>query len=122
MKLHVRPRDDVETDFKVEFDEGDVEAELDQLEDIKHTLKTAHEKMMPDLEAPEFPKVTFLGTGSSKPGKYRSTSCILVETRPDSYIILDCGEGNEVHGWPKSVTMKQKTSISMLYTVGTVLF
>ena len=41
-----------------------------------------------------YPKVTFLGTGSSVPSKYRNVSCILVETAPDTFIMLDCGEGS----------------------------
>ena len=40
-----------------------------------------------------FPKTTFLGTGSAMPSKYRCVSSILIETKPDSYILLDCGEG-----------------------------
>ena len=40
-----------------------------------------------------FPVITFLGTGSSVPSKYRNASGILVETEPDSFLILDCGEG-----------------------------
>ena len=42
----------------------------------------------------EYPKVTFLGTGSSVPSKYRNVSCILVETAPDNFILMDCGEGS----------------------------
>ena len=37
--------------------------------------------------------VTMLGTGSSVPSKYRNVTGILVETEPDSWILLDCGEG-----------------------------
>ena len=40
-----------------------------------------------------YPVITFLGTGSSVPSKYRNVTGILVETEPGSYIILDCGEG-----------------------------
>jgi len=40
------------------------------------------------------PEVTFLGTGSSMPGKYRNVSCILVETQSEKFIMLDCGEGS----------------------------
>ena len=40
-----------------------------------------------------YPEVTFLGTGSSVPSKYRNVTGILVETEPESFIILDCGEG-----------------------------
>jgi len=42
----------------------------------------------------EYPVVTFLGTGSSVPSKYRNVSCILVETAPDNFILMDCGEGS----------------------------
>ena len=41
----------------------------------------------------KYPLVTFLGTGSSVPSKYRNVTGILVETQPGSFIILDCGEG-----------------------------
>ena len=42
---------------------------------------------------PLYPVVTFLGTGSSVPSKYRCVSSILVETEKDNFILLDCGEG-----------------------------
>jgi ribonuclease Z len=53
----------------------------------------------------EYPVVTFLGTGSSVPSKYRNVSAILVETEPASWILLDCGEGTlgqlvRLLGWP----------------------
>ena len=38
-------------------------------------------------------RVTFLGTNSGRPGAYRNNSGILVESAPDNYIMLDCGEG-----------------------------
>ena len=43
--------------------------------------------------ADKYPLVTFLGTGSSVPSKYRNVTGILVETQPGSFIIMDCGEG-----------------------------
>ena len=46
-----------------------------------------------ESEGDQFPLVTFLGTGSSVPSKYRNVTGILVETQPDSFIIMDCGEG-----------------------------
>ena len=46
-----------------------------------------------ESEGDQFPLVTFLGTGSSVPSKYRNVTGILVETHPDSFIIMDCGEG-----------------------------
>ncbi|WAQ97010.1 RNZ2-like protein [Mya arenaria] len=41
----------------------------------------------------EYPEITFLGTGSAKPSYKRGTSGILLQMRPDEYILLDCGEG-----------------------------
>ena len=51
-----------------------------------------------------YPVVTFLGTGSSVPSKYRNVSSILVETAPGSWLLLDCGEGSlgqlvRIKGW-----------------------
>ncbi|XP_055317663.1 ribonuclease Z, mitochondrial-like [Sitodiplosis mosellana] len=40
-----------------------------------------------------FPKIVFLGTGSSFPGVTKTVTAILVHTAPDSSILLDCGEG-----------------------------
>ena len=43
-----------------------------------------------------FPRVTFLGTSSMKPGKFRNVSSILIENKiknEKKYILFDCGEG-----------------------------
>ena len=43
-----------------------------------------------------FPRVTFLGTTSMKPGKFRNVSAILIENKIQNlkkYILFDCGEG-----------------------------
>ena len=40
-----------------------------------------------------YPVITFLGTSSAVPNKYRNVSGILVETAKDTFILLDCGEG-----------------------------
>ena len=43
-----------------------------------------------------FPRVTFLGTTSMKPGKFRNVTSILIENKvkdDKKYIIFDCGEG-----------------------------
>ena len=43
------------------------------------------------------PRITFLGTSSMKPGKFRNVSAILIENIIDNslkkYILFDCGEG-----------------------------
>lgn len=43
--------------------------------------------------APEFPRVIMLGTGSSIPNKLRNTSGILLRIDEDHSILMDCGEG-----------------------------
>ena len=48
---------------------------------------------MPPKNDFDYPKVTFLGTGSGVPSKYRNVSAILIENLPNQYIIMDCGEG-----------------------------
>lgn len=43
-----------------------------------------------------FPRVTFLGTTSMKPGKFRNVTSILIENKikdVKKYILFDCGEG-----------------------------
>ncbi|CAH8649130.1 unnamed protein product [Heterobilharzia americana] len=51
------------------------------------------------LASEMYPEITFLGTASSTPNKYRNISCILIQLDPDSYVMLDCGEGslNQLH-------------------------
>nr|CAH8868868.1 unnamed protein product [Trichobilharzia regenti] len=46
------------------------------------------------LASERYPEITFLGTGSSTPNKYRNISCILMQLDPDNFIMLDCGEGS----------------------------
>ena len=60
-------------------------------------------KVISGVEA-SYPVVTFLGTGSSMPSKYRNVSGILLETAPGSWLLLDCGEGTlgqlvRLKGW-----------------------
>ncbi|OQR78309.1 hypothetical protein BIW11_02754 [Tropilaelaps mercedesae] len=40
----------------------------------------------------EYPRLTFLGTGGATSSKERNVSGILMTTRPNAYILLDCGE------------------------------
>ena len=66
--------------------------------ELDNVLKTTRETIENTLENCvskdiSYPKLTFLGTGSSVPSKYRNASCILVETVPNCFVILDCGEG-----------------------------
>ena len=92
LRLLVKPNTKID-DSKVEFFNQE-EAEREVYSAHGFTIKAAHTKMVPDLSKPEYPRVTLLGTGSSIPNKYRNVTCILVEHKPDSFIVLDCGEGS----------------------------
>ncbi|GMT25217.1 hypothetical protein PFISCL1PPCAC_16514, partial [Pristionchus fissidentatus] len=41
-----------------------------------------------------FPRITFLGTSSATPSKYRNVSGYLLETSPSSSFLVDCGEAS----------------------------
>ena len=62
-----------------------------RLKAIDGSVRNEEEKSKDRKES--YPVVTMLGTGSSVPSKYRNVTGILVETEPDSWILLDCGEG-----------------------------
>lgn len=68
----------------------DVEGFLDALAELQTDVKA---KTKPPEETPEYPKLLFLGTGSSLPNKCRNTSGILLQISEDKSMILDCGEG-----------------------------
>lgn len=77
--------------------------ELDALPDFKPALdelrkkltahKATHTGCTQTSRLEKYPRVVFLGTGSSIPNKTRNVSAILVHTSPDCSILLDCGEG-----------------------------
>ena len=60
---------------------------------LSKICQDSNSKMKENSDQPEYPKVIFLGTGSSVPSKYRNVSSILVETAKDKFMLLDCGEG-----------------------------
>lgn len=47
----------------------------------------------PPVQQDDYPQVTFLGTGSAEPSKYRGASAILLRVAPRGAALLDCGEG-----------------------------
>ncbi|XP_033321484.2 ribonuclease Z [Megalopta genalis] len=73
--------------------------ELLEIDDVKEAL----EKLKVDISkkteefnlvnAPEYPRIVMLGTGSSSPNKVRNTSSILVRIDQSNSILLDCAEG-----------------------------
>ncbi|OQR78310.1 zinc phosphodiesterase-like [Tropilaelaps mercedesae] len=54
---------------------------------LKHRLAKVEQD-----ELREYPRVTFLGTGSAIPSKDRNVSAILIATKVNTYLLLDCGE------------------------------
>ena len=96
MKIEVRPKFHDITEVQNEafngFENIITESMPNQLEIIEHT----HQDIALALENPisklDYPKVHFLGTGSAFPNNYRNHSGILIETQPDNFIMLDCGE------------------------------
>ena len=117
LKFVVKPKKMMD-DSKVELynDEAAEDEVYDSCCDsrLRETLKAAHAKMTADHSLPEYPRVTFLGTGSSVPNKYRNVTCILLEHKPDNFMILDCGEGSvaQLHrqfGPEKALDVMRKT-------------
>ncbi|CAJ0601391.1 unnamed protein product [Cylicocyclus nassatus] len=52
------------------------------------------EKLRESFSEPcEYPRVSFLGTSSAVPSKYRNVSSYLLETSPTSAVLIDVGEG-----------------------------
>ncbi|TRY64011.1 hypothetical protein TCAL_00784 [Tigriopus californicus] len=96
LKFHIRPTTEVESTSLPIIDEKEVEAEVLSLKAVSEQIAARVEVLKPDTTKPEYPKLSFLGTGSSMPGKYRGVSGILIETCPDKFVILDCGEGTVV--------------------------
>jgi ribonuclease Z len=46
-----------------------------------------------DLSGNPYPRVTFLGTASAMPTKYRNVSGHLLELNAKTSVLIDCGEG-----------------------------
>lgn len=62
---------------------------LKELINAKQTSATQLQKVAADeLE------VTFLGTGSAVPSKYRNVTCIYLDFFKKGSMLLDCGEGS----------------------------
>ena len=96
LKCNLRP----EKCDKIEWSEENCRVNKDEaLEDLKN-LDNFEQKVQDyrknvsavwDLDSFN-QNIIFLGTGSSIPGKLRNTSAILLNHRPDSSMLLDCGE------------------------------
>ncbi|EAT37691.1 AAEL010336-PA [Aedes aegypti] len=98
--LHVRPKKGIDRTLEAKLNPSEYLQELEVLPEFKLALDQLHQKMAqrkPQQElvarSEKYPRVVFLGTGSSIPNKTRNVSAILVHTGPGSSILLDCGEG-----------------------------
>ncbi|XP_005097731.1 ribonuclease Z, mitochondrial [Aplysia californica] len=69
----------------------EVTLELDKLgNSSSHESQSEDENGQSSVSS--YPKVVFLGTGSSEPNRIRAQSCILVQLSKHTNVILDCGE------------------------------
>jgi hypothetical protein len=90
----VRPKSkELRTSKAEEVTDEEVDYEIHSLDGAKESLKNVAESIRilkeENLlkELPKFPIVTFLGTGSTVPSKYRNVSSILLEThKGDSFL------------------------------------
>ncbi|XP_067634811.1 ribonuclease Z, mitochondrial [Eurosta solidaginis] len=94
--FHLRPRKGLDRSTEAQLNPSEYIEETQVLADFPQLLS----KLKSDLEAlpppsctAEYPKITFLGTGSCIPNKTRNVSAIMVQSTADAYMLLDCGEG-----------------------------
>ena len=76
------------------FNSDECKTFLNNISDIK--INNIDNKLNSLSQYMKSPKVTFLGTSSMKPGKYRNVSAILIQNivnTQQKYILFDCGEG-----------------------------
>ncbi|KAK6624132.1 hypothetical protein RUM44_010990 [Polyplax serrata] len=92
--VFIRPKDEFDycnsLVLKVNEINREVELEphlLEAMAKLKSEIKTMK------LTNEEYPKLLFLGTGSSQPSKLRNTSGIILFLDDKTAMILDCGEG-----------------------------
>ena len=82
---------DISNEYSDDEYNDDLKSAIHEVQcDIKKFLKN---NSNPEIMVNEYPKLHFLGTGSAIPHTNRNVSGILVETQPDNFILLDCGEG-----------------------------
>ncbi|XP_050085993.1 ribonuclease Z, mitochondrial [Anopheles aquasalis] len=98
--LHIRPSKGIERTQEASLNSAEYLGELDILPDFKSTLadwkrqqEKHNEQRVRAARESQFPRLVFLGTGSSIPNKTRNVSATLILTNPQSSILLDCGEG-----------------------------
>lgn len=90
----LRPTLNVDTEFCPVLTPEKYLEEAFSIDGFKEKLDEFHEnlKSLP-TDSRDYPRVLFLGTGSSVPNKIRNTSGILLEINAEACMLLDCGEG-----------------------------
>ena len=76
------------------FNSEEFKTFLKNISDIK--INNIDNQITVSTQTSNSPRVTFLGTSSMKPGKFRNVSAILIQNIVNSnpkYILFDCGEG-----------------------------
>uniref|UniRef100_A0A0A1XLC8 Zinc phosphodiesterase ELAC protein 2 n=1 Tax=Zeugodacus cucurbitae TaxID=28588 RepID=A0A0A1XLC8_ZEUCU len=94
--FHLRPRKGLDRSAEAQLNPSEYIAETQALADFP-TLLSKLKDIQQTLPEPkctaEYPKITFLGTGSCIPNKTRNVSAIMIQPAENSFMLLDCGEG-----------------------------
>lgn len=95
--FHLRPKREIDRSAEPKLliqdyiqETMDVDGFVDSLENFRRLVDGLRYAKSDDKE---YPKVVFLGTGSSIPSKTRNTSAIAVQIDEDRSMLMDCGEG-----------------------------
>uniref|UniRef100_A0AAG5DWA4 Zinc phosphodiesterase ELAC protein 2 n=1 Tax=Anopheles atroparvus TaxID=41427 RepID=A0AAG5DWA4_ANOAO len=98
--LHIRPSKGIDRAQEALLNPAEYLNELELLPEFKSALTDLKQQLLPfnerrsaAMRTEQFPRLIFLGTGSSIPNKTRNVSAILILTNAQSSILLDCGEG-----------------------------
>jgi|SaaInlStandDraft_6_1057023.scaffolds.fasta_scaffold11262_2 ribonuclease Z len=67
-------------------------------------------------------KITFLGTASGKPSKYRNVTSIAIELDDSEYILIDCGEGTQSQILKSDLKFNKISSIYITHLHGDHIF
>ncbi|XP_052893807.1 ribonuclease Z, mitochondrial [Anopheles moucheti] len=104
--MHIRPPKGIDRAQEALINPAEYLSELELLPDFKEALGVLKQQLVQhnvrrtaSVRAEQYPRLIFLGTGSSIPNKTRNVSAILILTSNQSSILLDCGEGTVGQIW-----------------------
>ena len=92
-KIYIRPKKEFDYSYNLVLKEDKFLKEVLSIEGFQEELEKFKFEVKNFPVKKKYPKVLFLGTGSSQPNKVRNTSGILVFFDTDDFVLLDCGEG-----------------------------